>query len=88
MLIIDFVVLLISVFFSKLFGLDLLILVCFIIFRLPIMLLSWKNSRTMEWYEEKWPSVAYFNKVSKQSNIKTVAFVFGFILLCLPIWLL
>lgn len=88
LLIIDFVVLLISVFFSKLFGLDLLILVCFIIFRLPIMLLSGKNSRTMEWYEEKWPSVAYFNKVSKQSNIKTVAFVFGFILLCLPIWLL
>ena len=52
-------------------------------FRLPFMFLCGKNARTLEWYEEKWEGVSYFNKISHANNIKTLAYALGFLVLCL-----
>ena len=49
--------------------------------RLLFMFLCGRNARTTEWYEEKWESVTYFNKISKTNNIKTLSFVVGFFVL-------
>lgn len=51
--------------------------------RLLLMYLCGKNARTIEWYEEKWESVSYFNKISYINNIKTLAYALVFIVLCL-----
>lgn len=62
---------------------EILILAIGTAFRLPFMLLCGKNARTMEWYEEKWEGVSYFNEISQANNIKTLAYALVFIVLCL-----
>ena len=62
---------------------EILILAVGAAFRLPFMLLCGKNARTMEWYEEKWEGVSYFNDISHANNIKTLAYALGFLVLCL-----
>lgn len=56
-------------------------LVCMIVLRLFFMFLCGKNARTIEWYEEKWEGVSYFNRMSRMNNIMIMAYVAGFIVL-------